>query len=85
MSPRRSRRSATPLTGSKNDHPTVKPVTLMEYLLTMLSTPTGGVVLDPFAGSGSTLLAAKRLGRPCIGVELTEHNCEIAVARLESL
>jgi site-specific DNA-methyltransferase (adenine-specific) len=74
-----------PASGLKNDHPTVKPVALMEYLLTMLSTPTGGLVLDPFAGSGSTLLAAKRLGRPCVGIELTEHNCEIAVARLESL
>ena len=50
----------------------------MEYLLTLLSTPDGGVILDPFAGSGTTLLAAKRLGRRCIGVELTEHNCEIA-------
>jgi site-specific DNA-methyltransferase (adenine-specific) len=71
--------------GMKNDHPTVKPLKLMEYLLTLLSTPTGGVVLDPFAGSGSTLLAAKRLGRPSIGVELSEHNCEIAAARLDSL
>ena len=71
--------------GMKNDHPTIKPLKLMEYLLTLLSTPIGGVVLDPFAGSGSTLLAAKRLGRPCIGVELDEHNCEIAVARLKAL
>ena len=38
--------------GAFNDHPTVKPVALMDYLLTLLSTPTGGVVLDPFAGSG---------------------------------
>lgn len=68
--------------GSGNDHPTVKPVKLMEYLLTLLSTPDGGVILDPFAGSGSTLLAAKGLGRRCIGVELTEHNCEIVKARL---
>jgi len=68
--------------GSGNDHPTVKPVKLMEYLLTLLSTPDGGVILDPFAGSGTTLLAAKRLGRRCIGVELTEHNCEIARGRL---
>jgi site-specific DNA-methyltransferase (adenine-specific) len=68
--------------GPGNDHPTVKPVKLMEYLLTLLSTPDGGVILDPFAGSGSTLLAAQRLGRCCIGVELTEHNCEIIKARL---
>ena len=68
--------------GPGNDHPCVKPVKLMEYLLTLLSTPDGGVILDPFAGSGSTLLAAQRLGRRCIGVELTEHNCEIVRGRL---
>src|SRR5208282_5455175 len=65
-----------------NSHPTVKPVTLMDYLLKLLSTPTGGVILDPFAGSGTTLVAAKRLGRTCIGVELTDHNCDIAIERL---
>ena len=69
--------------GPGNDHATVKPLVLMEYLLTLLSTPDGGVILDPFAGSGTTLLAAKRLGRRCIGVELTEHNCEIAKSRLQ--
>lgn len=68
--------------GEGNDHPTVKPVKLMEYLLKLLSTPDGGVILDPFAGSGSTLLAAQRLGRRCIGVELTEHNCNIIRNRL---
>jgi len=57
----------------------------MQYLLTLLSTPTGGRVLDPFAGSGSTLLAAKLLGRPAMGIELDEHFCEIAAARLDSL
>jgi site-specific DNA-methyltransferase (adenine-specific) len=68
--------------GPGNDHPTVKPLDLMKYLLTLLSTPDGGVILDPFAGSGTTLLAAQQLGRRCIGVELTEHNCEIARGRL---
>jgi len=68
--------------GPGNDHPTVKPLALIEYLLTLLSTPDGGVILDPFAGSGTTLLAAKRLGRRSIGVELTEHNCEIAKSRV---
>ncbi len=48
----------------------------------LLSTPTGGVILDPFAGSGTTLVAAKRQGRTCIGVELTDHNCDIAIERL---
>jgi len=69
--------------GPGNDHCTVKPLALMKYLLTLLSTPTGGVVLDPFAGSGSTLLAAKQLGRQCIGVELDAINCEIIVGRLQ--
>ena len=68
--------------GEGNDHPTVKPIALMKYLLTLLSTPTGGVILDPFAGSGTTALAAKQLGRRCICVELDEHNCEIAARRL---
>ena len=54
----------------------------MDYLLKLLSTPTGGVILDPFAGSGTTLVAAKRLGRTCIGVELDPHNCDIAIERL---
>ena len=71
--------------GEGNDHPTIKPLKLMQYLLTLLSTPTGGRVLDPFAGSGSTLLAAKLLGRPAMGIELDEHFCEIAAARLDSL
>jgi DNA modification methylase len=70
--------------GPGNNHPTVKPLGLMKYLLTLLSTPEGGVILDPFAGSGTTPLAAKRLGRRCIAVELEEHNCKIAAARLQN-
>jgi len=69
--------------GPGNDHPTVKPLALMDYLLTLLSTPTGGVILDPFAGTGTTALAARQLGRRCICVELDKHNCDIAAARLE--
>ena len=57
----------------------------MQYLLTLLSTPTGGVILDPFAGSGSTLIAARTLGRHCIGIELDPHNVEISKSRLISL
>jgi len=70
--------------GPGNDHPTVKPLALMEYLLTLLSTPDGGLILDPFLGSGTTALAAKQLCRRCICVELDEHYCEIAASRLES-
>lgn len=71
--------------GMKNDHPTVKPLALMEYLLTLCSSPTGGLVLDPFAGSGTTLLAARKLWRACIGVELSDHNCAIARQRISEL
>lgn len=70
----------------RNDHPTVKPTELMqgllEYLLTLIATPAGGVVIDPFCGSGSTLVAAKRLGRPAIGIELDEKWCRTASERL---
>ena len=69
--------------GEGNDHATVKPQALMTYLLRLLSTPTGGVILDPFAGSGTTALAARKLGHSCICVEKDPHNCDIIISRLE--
>jgi len=66
----------------RNTHPTVKPLALMRYLLTMIC-PPGSLVLDPFAGSGTTLVACKELGLRAVGIELDETSCKIAAARLE--
>lgn len=60
-------------------HPTQKPLSLIKYLLSKASPAT---VLDPFMGSGTTLVAAKQLGRRCIGIEIEEKYCQIAVERL---
>lgn len=68
--------------GKGNDHPTVKPLQLMRYLVKLV-TPPDGTVLDPFMGSGTTLRAAKDLGRRAIGIEISERYCEIAAKRLQ--
>lgn len=64
----------------KNFHPTVKPTDLMAWLVRLV-TPPNGTVLDPFAGSGSTLAAAKREGFGFIGIEREKEYVEIAAAR----
>jgi len=70
--------------GSENKHPTVKPIKLMEYLVKLVS-KEGAVVLDPFAGSGSTLIACKNLNRNYIGMELDPEYIKIAEARLSAI
>lgn len=69
---------------AKNSHPTVKPLSLMEYLCTLTKTPTGGTVLDPFAGSGTTGLACINTERNYVLIEREEEYCEIIKHRIES-
>lgn len=61
-------------------HPTPKPVGLMEELIRRCP---AGVIADPFAGSGATLLAARNLGRKVVGVEVEEKFCEVIARRLD--
>lgn len=66
---------------SERDHPTQKPLPLMRELVSLF-TAEGQTVLDPFMGSGTTLRAAKDLGRKAIGIEIEEKYCQIAAERL---
>lgn len=70
------------LPDSKNNHPTVKPTKLMQYLCKLI-TPKGGTVLDPFNGSGSTGKAAVIEGFNYIGIELDPEYVKISEARIQ--
>ena len=70
--------------GTANNHPTVKPVALMEYLIKMV-TPTNGIVLDPFMGSGTTGVACVLNDFEFVGIDLDKDYCEIARARIEGV
>jgi DNA modification methylase len=72
--------SPRPEQHAKNHHPTVKPLDLMQWLVRLV-TPKGGTVLDPFCGSGSTLVAADREGFDAIGIDLDPEYAEIARRR----
>src|SRR5690606_29267470 len=65
----------------ENNHPTVKPIKLMRYLCRLI-TPPGGIILDPFAGSGTTLIAAVQEGFNAIGIEREPEYCDIIRQRM---
>ena len=67
--------------GENNDHPTVKPVSLMEYLVKIYS-PENSQVLDPFCGSGTTGVACVNTNRNFVGIDLSKKYTEIAIQRV---
>lgn len=66
----------------QNNHPTVKPISLMKYIITLLAPPNNPTLLDPFVGSGSTLIAAAELGINAIGIEKNSEYFQIAKNRI---
>ncbi|OGI17593.1 MAG: methyltransferase [Candidatus Moranbacteria bacterium RIFCSPHIGHO2_02_FULL_40_12b] len=71
--------------GEYNDHKTVKPLAICEYLIKLSAFSKNAVVLDPFIGSGTTAVAAKKLGKNYIGIEANEKYVKIAEKRLKEL
>jgi len=74
---------ATPQEKMNNNHPTVKPIKLMTWLCQLTNSPYENVVLDPFAGSGSTMIACMRTKRNFIGIEKEEDYVKIAKERIQ--
>lgn len=66
-------------------HPHQKPVALLRWIIEYSGVASDGLIVDPYAGSGSTLRAALDLGRRAIGIEIEERNCEIAARRLDQM
>lgn len=75
-------KASTKERGEGNNHPTVKPISLMKYIIKLLAPPGKPILLDPFAGSGTTLIAAKELGIDAIGIEKEKEYHEIAERRI---
>lgn len=68
--------------GEYNDHPTPKPINLMRYLCRIF-TPNDGLIIDPFMGSGSTGIGALQENKRFIGIDMTQHYCDIAERRIK--
>jgi site-specific DNA-methyltransferase (adenine-specific) len=66
----------------KRHHPTQKPIEVMKWIVEKY-TKEGDLILDPFAGSGTTCAAAELMGRRYIGIEISEEYCEIARKRVQ--
>jgi hypothetical protein len=77
-------RETIKLPTAANHHPTVKPLALMQYLVRLTATPFGGVVLDPFMGSGTTGVACVLEGRSFVGIEREAEYLEIARRRIDA-
>jgi len=71
--------------GGYNDHKTVKPLAICEYLIKLSAFFKNAVILDPFIGSGTTAVAARRLGKNYIGIDSNEEYVKIAERRLKEL
>ena len=69
--------------GQSREHPTQKPVALMRWCIERAKVPPGGVILDPYMGSGSTGVAAMQMRHPFIGIEIEERYFNIACRRIE--
>ena len=71
--------------GEYNDHKTVKPLAICEYLIKLSAFSKNAVVLDPFVGSGTTAVAAKKLGKNYIGIDANEKYVKISEKRIKEL
>ena len=67
--------------GEKKQHITQKPLSVMAWCIAM----TSGLILDPFLGSGTTLIAAEQTGRKCYGIDIDPAYCDVIVKRWENL
>lgn len=68
--------------GGENKHPTIKPIKLFEWLIKLV-TKEGQVILDPFLGTGTTMIAANNVNRICVGIEKEKEYCKIAKRRVK--